>query len=180
MDYIELIAVLFTFLAVILTIKSKKLCWPVGIVGIIFYMIVFYKHSLWGNFYLQFIFITQSILGIINWNKSEGKSSIKWVKSKWKMLLTTLLIYPIFFYISKDSSMPYCDSITTTLSVMATGLLIYKKIDAWIYWFLVDIVSIYMFYNSEPKMYLSMCIYTIFLFTATMGLKKWIKDSKIV
>lgn len=175
---IEFIAVLFTLASVILTIKANKFCWPVGIVGIVFYMIIFYQHSLWSNFYLQFIFIIQSIFGIINWNKSEKKLPITWVKNKINIVIMILLIYPLFFYISKDGSMTYLDSITTTFSVIATGLLIYKKIDAWVFWLLVDIISIFMFYKSG--LYLSMGIYVIFTITAIIGLKEWIKNSKIV
>lgn len=172
---IEFIAALFTIASVILTIKANKLCWPVGIVGIIFYMIIFYQHSLWSNFYLQFIFIIQSILGIINWNKSEKKLPITWVKNKINIVIMILLIYPLFFYISKNGSMPHLDSITT-FSVIATGLLIYKKIDAWIFWLLVDIISVFMFYKSG--LYLSMGIYVIFTITAIIGLKEWSMSKK--
>lgn len=171
---IELIAVIFSLISVILTIKVSKYCWYFGIIGVIFYMIVFYQSKLWGNFGLQFIFLFQNIIGIINWNISSTK--ISYIKNKWKLILYTILLYPIFHIISKNSSMPICDSIITLFSIIATYLLIYKKIESWIYWLIVDIIAVYMFYKSE--LYLSTTLYFIFIITAIIGLINWIKILK--
>lgn len=171
---IELIAVIFSLISVILTIKVSKYCWYFGIIGVIFYMIVFYQSKLWGNFGLQFIFLLQNIIGIVNWNINNTK--ISYIKNKLKLIFYTVLLYPIFYIISKNSSMPVCDSIITLFSIIATYLLVYKKIESWIYWLIVDIIAVYMFYKSE--LYLSTTLYFIFTITAIIGLINWIKILK--
>lgn len=172
---IELIAVIFSLISVMLTIKVSKYCWYFGIIGVIFYMIVFYQSKLWGNFGLQFIFLLQNIIGIINWSINDIKK-VSYVNNRWKLIFPPIFLYPIFFIISKNSSMPICDSIITLFSIIATYLLIYKKIESWIYWLIVDIISVYMFYKSE--LYLSTALYFIFMITATIGLINWVKLEK--
>ena len=54
---LESIAVIFSLLSVWFTSKENKLCWPVGILGVIGFMIIFYQTKDWGNFFLQFVFL---------------------------------------------------------------------------------------------------------------------------
>ena len=54
---IESTAVIFSLLSVVLTTKKNQLCWPVGIIGVIFYGYIFYQNKDWSNFILQFVFI---------------------------------------------------------------------------------------------------------------------------
>lgn len=68
---IEIIAVIFSLISVWLTSKSSIWCWPTGIIGIIFYFILFYQSSEYCNMLLQFAFLFQSISGWINWNKKR-------------------------------------------------------------------------------------------------------------
>lgn len=176
MSYIEIFAVLFSLVCVILTIKNNILSWPIGIIGVVFYMILFSQEKLYGNLFLQFLFIGQSIWGWINWSKSN-KFPIKWVSTNNKMymlwLTFTLLIFIITILSEVNSSMIYLDAFTTTFSIVGTLLLSYRKIDAWIYWILADVIFIYMF--IENGLYLSAIIYFIFLILSTIGLYRWIK-----
>ena len=74
---LESIAVIFSLLSVWFTSKENKLCWPVGILGVIGFMIIFYQTKDWGNFFLLFVFLFQSIKGWLNWNENELCSVIE-------------------------------------------------------------------------------------------------------
>jgi len=170
----ELLAVIFSLFSVILTVKNSKYCWPVGIIGIIFYTIIFFQTGLMGNFILQFLFVVQSLLGWYNWNKKDA-TKIDWLQNRLKLLfLPVLYAIVVIFTIKSGSTLPYLDSITTTLSITAMFLIAYRKIEGWLFWIAVDSVSIYMFYILG--LYLSSFIYFIFLILATSGLIKWIKN----
>lgn len=171
----ELLAVIFSLFSVILTVKNSKYCWPVGIIGIIFYAIIFFQTGLIGNFILQFLFVGQSLLGWYNWNKKE-ETKIDWLQNSSKLLIFLPILYTIvvIFTIKSGSTLPYLDSITTTLSITAMFLIAYRKIEGWLFWIAVDLVSIYMFYILG--LYLSSFIYFIFLILAASGLIKWIKN----
>jgi len=181
MNLIEIIAVLFSLSSVILTVKNNIWCWYTGLIGILFYSIIFYQNQLWGNMCLQGLFVLQSLLGIINWNKPI-KYPTKWIDKKNRMVLfsgTSLLA--VFVYIitkSADGHMPYFDALTTSLSIMAMMLMAYRKIDNWILWIIVDVIFVWFFYTNG--LYLSSVIYFIFLLLSISGLLQWRKNIKMV
>lgn len=169
----EIIAVIFSLASVILTVKENKWCWPVGLVGIIFYAIIFHQQNLMGNFWLQSIFVGQSLLGIWNWNKSKKDFFLTWFDNKSLLITTTVLFYGVILLIleANFSHMVYLDSLTTTCSIFGMFLLAFKVIDGWFYWILADVAYVWIFYQSE--LYLSSGVYFIFLILSIIGLYKW-------
>lgn len=181
MNIIEIIAVVFSLISVILTVKNNIWCWYTGIIGIIFYSIIFYQNQLWGNMFVQSLFILQSILGIINWNKPI-KYPTKWLDKRNRMITfsATSLLCVLIFIITKamGGNMPYFDALTTSLSIMAMMLMAYRKIDNWILWIIVDVIFVWFFYTNG--LYLSSIIYFIFLLLSISGLLKWKRSIRAV
>lgn len=176
---IEIIAVIFTLIAVYLTVKGNILCWPMSIIGVTFYSIIFYQHSLYGDLFLQLVFFIQSIIGWINWKKPKEELKIGWIKKDnyGYLINAMLLLYTIIFVFSSNlgGHMPFLDSAIATLSITATLLLIYKKIEAWILWILNDILLIILF--NMNGLDISYYVYFIFLILAIAGLIRWINMS---
>ncbi len=174
MNIVELIAVIFSLLSVILTIKNNIWCWPVGIIGIVFYSILFYQYNIWGNMCLQGIFIGQSILGWYSWNKPK-KYPIKWIEKNNRTTVfgLTALLAVLVYSLTRNAGgqMPYFDGLTTSLSIVAMILMTYRKIDNWLFWIWADIIFIGFFYSTS--MYLSTGIYFIFLLLSISGLLQW-------
>jgi nicotinamide mononucleotide transporter len=79
--------------------------------------------------------------------------------------------FPLFFNL--PASYPYLDAFTTVLSFVATILLIYKKIESWPLWILVDVVGIGLYF-TKGVIFVSL-LYFIFLILASKGLYNWIK-----
>lgn len=175
MSIIECIAVVFSLFSVGFTIKNDILSWPIGMIGIIFYGMHFYNLDLYGNMFLQGLFIVQSIYGWYNWKVIP--KNVKWLDNKNKKLSiisTTVLSVIIITILSlTGDKYPLFDGITTTLSIVATVLLSYRKIDSWIYWITADLFYIIFFFYIED--YLSALTYIIFLTLACYGLKEWKK-----
>lgn len=180
MSIIEIIAVLFSLASVILTIKNKVWCWPVGIVGIFFYMILFLQHNIVGNAILQLLFIAQSVYGWYKWGE-PSKYPIKWLDSgsRESLIGATGLLAVLFSIIiqNKGGQNPYLDGTTTALSIMAMLLMAYRKIESWILWMIADVIFIIFFYING--LYLSSGIYTVFLILAIFGLFEWRKSIKM-
>lgn len=177
---IETIAVLSTLLSVFLTVKGNILCWPMSLIGVTFYSVIFYQNNLFADLLLQVIFFIQSILGWINWKKPKSDLPISWLKreSVWYLIGIMILIYlPIFIFASGiGGHMPFLDSMVATLSITATFLLIKKKIEAWILWIINDILLIILF--NMNGLDISSYVYFIFLILATTGLIRWLKQSQ--
>jgi len=171
----EIIAVLFSLISVWLTSKNKIWCWPTGIIGILAFAYLFYTKSEFANFWLQGLFLAQSIYAWINWNKNNEIKSLK--KTEFFEILSylapTLLIVS---YLTIESTHPILDTITTTLSIFGMFLLLFKKIEAWYFWIVADILYIILFIQNQ--LYLSSFIYLVFLILSIQGLINWNKIKK--
>jgi nicotinamide mononucleotide transporter len=181
MNQVEIIAVVFSLLSVILAVKNNFLTWPVGIVGVIFYGILFYQTKTWGNMYLQFLFLIQSLYGWYNWKKYKVVLPIEKLNkldTNLFAITTVLLCFIIsFILLISGDKQPYLDGVTTGLSIIGTLLLAFKKIDNWYYWITADILYIYLFYSKG--LYWSTGIYFVFLLLAISGLKTWKNEKNI-
>lgn len=173
---IEILAILFSIVSVWLTAKKNIYSWVYGIVGCVFYAILFFTKNDIANFLLQPIFIVQSIFGIINWNKKENEfvenmNLANNIKILFSIILTTLLFFTISHYY--NGNIPIIDSLTTSLSIHAMYLLSKSKIESWILWIIADILYIYFFILND--LYLSSGLYTTFLLLSIYGYYKWNK-----
>ena len=77
---------------------------------------------------------------------------------------------------SEPSAFPYLDSFVTVMSIVATFLMIKKKVECWIVWILVDVVATVLYFVKDIKLYA--LLYLAFCFIAAFGLVKWVKEHK--
>lgn len=166
---IETLAVLFSFISVIYAMKKSILNWTYGIIGVIFYGILFFQMEWYSNLSLQFIFLLQSIYGLWKWNKDEFE--IQYMKAEEKVVSSVLLVAIFLIFRNIFPQTPIVDSITSSLSVVALYLLTYRKIENWILWIIADVFYVSGFF-IEGK-YLSALLYSVFLVLCVIGYKKW-------
>ena len=179
MSIMEIIAVVFSLISIIQTIKQNRWCWVTGIIGICAYCFIFYDQKLYCEMLLQVIFIAQSIYGLVNWGETKEDlpvTSLSLNKYALYAGATALISFNILILLSSNiqSSQPELDVSTTMLSLLATWFLTKKYIDNWVIWILADFLFIIMFINQH--LYLSGILYFIFLLLAIKGFKTWKKD----
>ena len=184
---IELLGAILGILYIVFSIRQNILTWPTGLITSLLYIVVFFKSGLYATMGLQVYYVFISIYGWYFWLKgknTDNKSQlpVQLVKRKlWiKIAAISILIYAIIFFILikySDSEVPYLDSLTTSLSIVATWMLAKKYIEQWIIWIFVDLVSsgLYIYKNLWPTVVLFI-IYTIMAF---LGYIEWKKDLKI-
>jgi nicotinamide mononucleotide transporter len=180
---VEILAAILTLWCVYLTTKRNLIQWPVGIWAVVLYAIVFLNARLYADFILQGIFAIQGVIGFIVWyqNREVNKSYITKVerltnKQRVFFLIPILISYFIIAYIFKtytNASLPYVDSMTAVLSLVANQLLVKRKIENWYLWIFVDFVYVGMFLFKG--LYVSSGLYLILLFLAIKGFYNWRK-----
>lgn len=69
LSYIECFGTLFGLLCVWLGAKENIWNWPVGLVNIILFFIIFYQVRLYSDMFLQVYFFCISIYGWVQWSK---------------------------------------------------------------------------------------------------------------
>jgi len=73
-----------------------------------------------------------------------------------------------------DSPVPFWDALTTALSIVATWMLAQKKIEHWLLWVLVDVLSIGLFIVKE--LYPTTVLFAVYAVLAIYGYLEWRKE----
>lgn len=190
---IEIIGLLTGIIYVIGAILEKKWCWYFGIIATIAYAISTYYFKLYGEFILQFFYLSISIYGISQWSEKEiddlsidvridnNKLQIKFstISFLLKMFIVGSFLSAVIYWglIYLESTYPFWDSITSGFGVIATYMTVKKKIDNWIIWIIIDIILSYILYLKGLPYY--SFLYLIYLIFAVVGFYKWKKEIKI-
>ena len=70
-----------------------------------------------------------------------------------------------------EASLPFMDSLTTWGAIITTYMVAKKVLENWIYWFVIDSISIYIFLSRD--LYLTSFLFFIYLFIIVLGYKSW-------
>lgn len=197
MSYLEFFGTIFNLWCVWLTAKNKVSSWPIGIIGVILYIFLFYQIQLYSDFIEQLYFLVTGFWGWYVWThpNNEQKDQENNLKITDNPLQTNLiwagvtfggtlllgyfmsnvhLYFPAFF--PEAASFAYLDAFTTVMSIVATILMVKKKVECWYLWILVDIIGICLYYVKDVK-FIAL-EYLIFLILAIQGLIQWRKAIK--
>lgn len=185
---IGLISALANIMCVILVAQGKISNYFFGLIGVVLYAYVSYTNRYYGDFMLNaFYYFPMQFIGYYIWKKSEVTYNDSTVESKY---LTTvqrikgsiLCCFAIFCYgmflTYKNGNLPFLDSTSTVLSVVAMYLMAKRYAEQWILWIIVNIVTIYMWatvFVSSGTEIATFIQWLIFLVNSIIGLVSWIK-----
>lgn len=197
MSHLEFWATITGAVAVWLSARENVWSWIIGLFNVVLAFVMFYQIQLYPDMFLQVFFFITNLIGWWQWKfpkeeeanqKNELKisklSSTQWIMLGISGVGATFLMghfaknlhewFPRLFSI--PSAFPYMDSFTTIMSVVATFMLIRKKIESWYAWLLIDIIATYMYYIKDVKLY--SLLYFVFCFIAAFGAYHWTKEYK--
>ncbi len=174
MIILEIIAFITTLLCVYLTVNEKILAWPLSIISSLLFLVIFYNSNLYGESFLQIIFIIQSIQGWINWGNKKEVLKISYL-NKYTFIFECMLMLLMSYLLSSDI-VRFFDILTAVVSLYATYYLTKKFIQTWILWIIVDLILVVLL--SYKGLYISASLYLVLLIMATTGLITWYKTLK--
>lgn len=191
MSYLEFFGTIFNLWCVYLAARNKAANWPIGIVGIILYLFLFYQIQLYSDLFEQVYFLLMSFYGWYVWSmidkdsKTKPQSKVGTNSPKANLVWLAVIIigtglltvftaninklWPQYFPL--PASYPFLDAFTTVMSFAATIIMARRKIECWYLWILVDIIGIWLYFAKGVK-FISL-EYVIFLLLAAKGLLDW-------
>ena len=181
---IEVLGAILGMLYILFSIRQSILTWPTGLATSALYIVVFFQSKFYADMGLQVYYVGISIYGWYYWIKGKNSSSVPvrpTSKSLWvKLIAIALLLYFVILIILlnfTDSDVPYMDSFTTALSIIATWMLAKKYIEQWLIWIFVDILSAGLYIYKE--LWATVVLFTVYTFMAYLGYIEWKKDLKL-
>lgn len=186
LSLIELVGTVFNLASVYLVAKNKIATWPVGIIGVVLFAILFFQIQLYADVFEQIYYFITGFWGWYMWHHQDQRQLGISRASKAELgvvgliiFLTTMVLglftshlhlwWPSVF--SLPASYPYLDALTTCASFAATYLMMRRRVECWYVWIAVDVVGIGL-YATKDVMFVSL-LYVVYLGLAINGLWIW-------
>jgi len=175
---IESAAVFFSILYVVLAVKESILCWGAAAISVILYIYICYTAQLYPETGLQVFYLLMAFYGYHQWNKNDSTLKIQqWTTTKHLLILllgaSLTFLMGFYFTIYTNAAMPLVDSFTTVFSVFATYMVTKKVLGNWLYWIVIDIVSVYLYFSRD--LHLTSLLFIMYTVIAIFGYFSWLK-----
>ena len=180
-NWLEITAVIFAILYLILAVKQNILCWIAGIISSVLYFFIMQKAGLYMEAYLQVFYVVMGIYGWSQWSASNASnpSFIVNTWSKYQHMIAISIILALSLLSGSllerytDAALPFLDALVSWGAVVATYMVAKKLLENWIYWFVIDATSIFLF--IERGLWLSAVLFAIYLVIIFFGYQSWNK-----
>ena len=175
---------------VILTGKGKRSSFIFGLINVIFYAIVAFQAKYYGEVMLNVIYyLPMNFVGWFAWKKHMNDDTGEVVKErltfKKSVIVYALTAAAIFIYglILKalGGNLPYIDSMSTVISVVAQILSIKRLMEQWVRWIVVDVVTVIMWavhFAQGGETIATLAMWSVYLVNAFIMFIRWYKESK--
>jgi nicotinamide mononucleotide transporter len=181
MSGLEIIAVIFSALAVWLTARRHLWCWPVGLVSVLLYARIFLVAKLYSDLLLQLIFAVMQLYGWWQWKRGASDLDGQHIQPQRlpkQGLLVGLLAGAVgsvvLGYVMAsftDAHIPWLDSALTSFSLVAQFWMARKYVANWWLWIAVDIIYVGVYIYKDLD--LTAGLYAAFIVLAVVGLRNW-------
>ena len=178
-NWFEIVAALLAITYLLLAMRQDSRCWIAWIISSLMYLFVMYSAGLYMEAGLQIFYLLMGFYGLYQWQyKPISNESLKikvWTITTHMMCLTTLflLVFTSGYILSNntDAASPYIDAFTTWGAIIASYMVAKKILENWIYWFVVDFVSVFLFISRE--LYPTALLFCFYLVLVIFGYRSW-------
>lgn len=182
-SWLEVVSVAFGLAYVILAAKESVWCWPAALVGTGTGILVFWDASLKMESALNVFYLVMAVYGWWAWlygGASAGRAQQTLSISSWRALnhLYAIALIAVLTAISggllkgnTNAALPYVDSFTTWAAVISTWMVTRKVLQNWLYWIVIDAVSVWLFIQRE--LYLYALLFVLYTVIAAFGYLNW-------
>ena len=182
----EMLAVFLSVSYILLAIKQNLWSWVAAFFSTLIYSILFFDASLLMDSALNIFYLVMAVYGWYSWKYGNIKAQNEQLKittygitNNFKIIGILILISIVLGYIMANytsADFAYLDTFTTVFAVFATYMLAKKVLENWIYWVVIDTVSIYIY--IQKGFYLTAVLFAVYTVLAVVAYVKWKNEYK--
>lgn len=180
MNPLEIAGFVLGFVQIVLLIRRSVWNFPVAMAMVTCLGLLFFEQRLYAETGLQAFFFVVNAWGWWLWTRAKGARDdavpVRWMgwpaRIGW-MLATAALSIALGLGLARwtDAALPMADSAVAGMSIAAQLLLSFRRIENWVLWIVIDIVSIALYVDRE--LHLLAVLYAGFLVLSAVGLREW-------
>ena len=179
--WLEIAAVIFALLYLVLAVKQNILCWVAGIISSVLYFFIMNSAGLYMEAYLQIFYVGMGFYGWSQWRAGVDNATNfivnTWTKNQHLSAIFTILFLSAMsgFLLDSytDAALPFLDALVTWGAVIATYMVAKKLLENWVYWFIIDGISVFLFIARD--LWLTALLFAIYMVIIFFGYQSWNK-----
>jgi nicotinamide mononucleotide transporter len=175
----EILAVVLAVAYLVLAIRQNIWCWAAAAVSTLLYLFIMYQAQLYMESVLQLFYLAMAAYGWYQWRRG-GDDGAELSVSTWPVRYHIIAIGSVLLLVLisgelltrySDAALPFLDSLTTWGAVVATYMVTRKILENWIYWFVIDAVSIGLYLSRD--LFFTAVLFTAYLVMIVIGYRSW-------
>lgn len=178
---LETLAVVLGIGYLLLAMRESSLCWYCAFFSTALYVWIFGDVSLYMESALNVYYMAMAIYGWLQWQRGGADKSgvriVRWTARQHILGVAIILAASVTsgYLLSSNTAakLPYLDSFTTWGSVFTTIMVAQKVLENWLYWIVINSVSIYLYIDRGLDQTAAM--FFLYLVLATIGFLTWKK-----
>ena len=176
---LEAVAVVFAVAYLVLAIRQNRLCWVAAFIASVLSVFLFIGAQLYMQSALQVFYAAMAIYGWYQWTRgTTGPAKVHtWPLRMHLLALSGVCVISVLFATvlsSTAQAMPLIDSFVTVAAILTTWMVAHKLLENWIYWFVIDSVSIYLYLSRGLLLYAG--LFVVYVILVVVGFRQWHAD----
>ena len=177
MSIAEVIAVILGVVYLVLAVKRSRWCWLAGGISSAIVIWLSAHRGLPMQAALNVYYVIVSVYGYWHWTDADiARPAVSLLPLRWHVIdsFAVVLVSVLtaqYLVRETQAAWPYLDSLTTWGSLYTTWLVARVKLENWAYWFVIDAVEAFLFF--EQKLYLLGLMTAVTLIVIVFGHRSW-------
>ncbi len=179
----ELLAVILAMAYLLLAVRENVWCWLFAFISTAIYTVLFWDVSLLMDSALNVYYMAMAVFGWYQWTHGGAangaqthKLAVCIMSNRQHVLVicaVAVLSLASGYLLSEHSNAawPYVDSFTTWASVITTYLVTQKYLQNWLYWIVIDVVSVPLYIDRGLN--LTALLFVAYIVIAVFGYFSW-------
>ena len=177
---LEVVAVIFGLVYSLFAIVRSRWCWAAAFISSAILIYLSWVGRLPMQAGLQAYYVAMAIYGYWHWTRDDGKAAkavttwpLRYHGVAWAVVLVVSLLSARFL-VADTSAWPFLDSLTTWGSLVATWLMAQVKLENWLYWIVLDSISVFLF-AAQGLMFVAL-LFAVYLVVSVIGFAAWFRN----
>jgi nicotinamide mononucleotide transporter len=163
--------------------QANAKVWLASVVMPMISMWIYFNKGLYADFAINIYYLLIAVYGYVAWTfnfkkKEKAELPISRIPARTTLVLA-LAMAVLWIAMAQilinftDSSVPWSDAFTTSLSIIAMWMLARKYAEQWLAWLVVDAVCVALYIYKGIYFYAT--LYAIYTVIAYVGYRKWLR-----
>lgn len=180
----ELLGSVLGLIQIWLLVRRSIWNFPVAMAMVTLIGITLFEARLYSECGLQAFFFVVNAIGWVQWNRVTDDADtvpVTWMTNRSRLtwaLITAVLSLSLgwLMHALTNAALPFADSAVTGASIAAQLLLNNRRIENWVLWVAIDVVSVALYLYRD--LFFLAALYVAFLVISVIGLRQWTRASR--